>query len=49
MSSDFTDIDKFMLLLFELDIISEEVCDAVLDNSNFWWPTREQAKIYHRY
>ena len=39
--SDFTDIDKLILLLFELDVLSEDESDAVLDNSNFWWPTRE--------
>lgn len=39
-NSDFTDIDKLILLLFELNVLSEEVSDTVLNNYNFWWPSR---------
>jgi len=40
MGSEFSDIDNLVLLLFELDVLSEEVFNDVLDNSWGWWPVR---------
>ena len=40
-SRDFTDIDGLVILLWTLDVLSEEVSDGVLENSNFWWPARD--------